>query len=100
MSSSSEYLHDPKRVARSEGIHGFPFSSKSNSQGQIEIDLPAGITYLSFGHDRFELSVKLGRRSRRITIVSEEEQHLNFVLQPKGLDCLGDWEDLCGMVFG
>ena len=100
LSSSSEYLHDPKCVAKREGIHGFPFSSKSNSQGQIEIDLPAGITSLSFGHDRFELSAKLGRRSRRITIVSEEEQHLNFVLQPKGLDCLGDWEDLCGMVFG
>ena len=52
------------------------------------------------GNDHFQLPVNLGNRFRRITVNEGELNEVKLVMQPKGLDVLGDWEDLCGLVFG
>ena len=46
------------------------------------------------------MAANLGQRSRRVDVKSGELNRMQYVLQPKGLDVLGDWEDLCGLVFG
>ena len=83
-----------------EGIFAQPFKGKSNDQGKILIELPVGSTRLWLGNDRFHMAAKMGSRSRRVKVEAGQENQMTFVLQPKGLDVLGDWEDLCGLVFG
>lgn len=101
LSSTIDYLHNGKHSAQSRAkTFEKPFAGISNSQGQIEIDLPVGSCHLYFGSERFQLAAKLGRRSRKIHVVAGKEQYMRFNLQPKGLDSLGDWEDLYGLVFG
>lgn len=101
LSSTIDYLHNGKRSAQSRAkTFEKPFAGISNSQGQIEIDLPVGSCHLYFGSERFQLAAKLGSRSRKIHVVAGKEQYMRFNLQPKGLDSLGDWEDLYGLVFG
>jgi len=46
------------------------------------------------------MAAREGRRQRKIFVGRDKPVVEQLVLQPKGLDCLGDWEDLCGLVFG
>ncbi len=85
---------------RKDGIHTQPFSGKTDEDGFVTIQLPARKTNLWIGNERYQLAAKAGRRSRRIEVEQAKSMSLEFVLQPKGLDVLGDWEDLCGLVFG
>ncbi len=102
--SSSEILLDPDKAkinwTGGEGIFANPFQAESNSQGIIKIELPVGRTNLWIGNDKFQMAANLGQRSRRVDVKSGELNRMQYVLQPKGLDVLGDWEDLCGLVFG
>ena len=77
-----------------------PFLGKTDASGLIEIDLPAGHASVDVRSDRYQLPAREGRRRRRIFVGREKPVVEQLVLQPKGLDCLGDWEDLCGLVFG
>lgn len=83
-----------------EGIFAQPFKGTSDEKGQITMELPVGRTCLWVGNDKFHLPAKLGGRDKRIEVKKDETLDLKLVLQPKGLDVLGDWEDLCGLVFG
>ena len=77
-----------------------PFLGRTDASGLIEIDLPAGHASVDVRNDRYQLPAREGRRRRRIFVGREKPVVEQLVLQPKGLDCLGDWEDLCGLVFG
>jgi len=84
----------------SEGIFAKPFGGESDQNGEVSFQLPVGKTSLWIGNDRYQLAINNGRRTKRIEIESGKSLDLKVVLQPKGLDVLGDWEDLCGLVFG
>ena len=77
-----------------------PFSGTTDSMGIVEFDLPAGHARIYAGNERFQMAARDGRRHRKIYVGREKAVVEQLVLQPKGLDCLGDWEDLCGLVFG
>ena len=99
--SAADVLREGKHdFKKGKGIFKFPFRATSNSQGVIEIDLPAGRAIIHLSNERYQLAAKLGRRMRIFETARGKENYLKYVLQPKGLDYLGDWEDLCGMVFG
>ena len=76
------------------------FRGMTDASGMVEIDLPAGHASVSTNSDRYQLAARGGRRSRKMFVGREKPVLEQLVLQPKGLDCLGDWEDLCGLVFG
>ena len=98
--STADFLRTGKYEFKKEGVFDYPFDGRSNSQGMIELDLPAGLGLVGLTNGRHQLAAKLGSRRRRIQVVKGEENYFKYVLQPKGLDYLGDWEDLCGLVFG
>ncbi|MEM9409487.1 MAG: Ig-like domain-containing protein [Planctomycetota bacterium] len=77
-----------------------PFSSVSDENGAISLDLPVGSVPISIGNDRFQLAATMGRRFRNLNVKRGQVNEFKFILQPKRLDILGDWEDLCGLVFG
>ncbi len=77
-----------------------PFRGVSNEQGVVTIQLPVGTNRLWVGSERFQLPAKLGRRTHEVELERDKSTKVELVLQPKGLDVLGDWEDLCGLVFG
>ena len=80
---------------------GEPFKGTSDEDGVITVELPASKkTDLWVANKRYQLPAKLGRRTTRIEVERGKSMKLNLVLQPIGLDVLGDWEDLCGLVFG
>lgn len=85
---------------RTEGIYAAPFRGESDEDGVILIELPVGGVNLWVANKRYQLPAKLGDRSTRVNIERDKSVQLSLVLQPKGLDVLGDWEDLCGLVFG
>ena len=68
--------------------------------GIVEFDLAAGHARIYASNERFQMAARDGRRHRKIYVGREKAVVEQLVLQPKGLDCLGDWEDLCGLVFG
>lgn len=77
-----------------------PFRGTTDSSGVVEFDLPAGHASVYAANKRYQLAARDGRRKRKIYVGREKAVVEQLVLQPKGLDCLGDWEDLCGLVFG
>jgi hypothetical protein len=83
-----------------DGIFAQPFQGKSDEQGKLSMELPVGATHLWAGNKRYQLPAKLGRRYQRASVDADKPLNLKLVMQPKGLDVLGDWEDLCGLVFG
>ena len=83
-----------------EGIHAQPFKGTTDDEGNVTIQLPAGRRTLWAGSKRYQLPIKMGRRRHRIEVAAGEPIDLKLTLQPIGLDVLGDWEDLCGFVFG
>ena len=82
------------------GTFDQPFEGKSDKDGKIAIQLPVNQTRLWAGSEHYQLPAKMGRRRMEVAIENEEPFDLTMVLQPVGLDVLGDWEDLCGFVFG
>ena len=83
-----------------EGIHAPPFRGTSDENGIVLVQLPAGKNSLWIGNKRYHLPAKLGSRHKRIEVERNKSMEMDLVLQPIGLDVLGDWEDLCGLVFG
>ncbi len=77
-----------------------PFCGTTDEGGQVSIDLPVGAFRLYAEHKRYQLPIIRG--DREVVVRSEKAGPFDFkmVMQPKGLDVLGDWEDLCGLVFG
>ena len=88
-----ETSDDAKQIPR-------PFDGTTDASGVVEIDLPVGQIAFSARNERYQLVARSGRRSRKISVGKEKPVVEQLVLQPKGLDCLGDWDDLCGLVFG
>lgn len=66
----------------------------------MTIQLPVGSARVWVGNERFHLAATMGDRSKGLKVELDSPPDLKLVLQPKGLDVLGDWEDLCGLVFG
>ena len=86
---------------RKDGIYAQPFSGESDEDGLIVVELPVGEkTNLWIANERYQLPAKLGRRNMTTAVERNKSMKLDVVLQPIGLDVLGDWEDLCGLVFG
>jgi len=79
---------------------GQPFRGKTDEQGKLSLELPVGGTHLWASHERYQLPVKSGSRYQGVRVDAGKPLNLKLVMQPKGLDVLGDWEDLCGLVFG
>jgi len=77
-----------------------PFHGTTDAKGVVEFDLPAGNASIYAQSERHQLAARGGNRRRKIFVGREKAVVEQLVLQPKGLDCLGDWEDLCGLVFG
>lgn len=83
-----------------EGIHAQPFKSESDENGRLTIELPVGKARLWASSKRYQLPIKMGSREHTLKVAAGEPIEVKLTLQPKGLDVLGDWEDLCGFVFG
>lgn len=83
-----------------EGLLAMPFRRKSDKDGKLTMELPVGRAHISVGNKRYQLPAKMGRRTHSVSIKDSSSFDLKLVLQPVGLDVLGDWEDLCGLVFG
>ncbi len=83
-----------------DGIFAQPFRGKSDEKGRLSMELPVGATDLWAGNKRYQLPVNLGSRYQPVNVDAGKPLNLKLVMQPKGLDLLGDWEDLCGLVFG
>ncbi len=83
-----------------EGLFAYPFETKSNEQGQATIEFPTGRFLVTAGNNEYQLPIKVGSRYERIEVVAGDVISKTIVVQPKSLEVLGDWEDLCGLVFG
>ena len=77
-----------------------PFQGKTDAQGKVTLELPAGNELLAVESDVYELPVFLGRRYVRIELVPGQTTEVTLRLQPHGTEKLGEWDKLAGVVFG
>ncbi|WP_182871436.1 Ig-like domain-containing protein [Stieleria mannarensis] len=80
--------------------YGFPFSARTDDNGQATLMLPKGKQSLGIRDDRYEMPVFLGRRYTKIEMVPGERSEITLTVQRKGTDHLGEWDKLAGVVFG
>lgn len=99
---SSTQLLLPGKYERldGEGIHAQPFKGTTDEDGRLTLGLPVGRESLWAVSKRYQLPINAGRRMHGLEIAADKPVNATLVLQPRGLDVLGDWEDLCGFVFG
>ncbi|MGI9516294.1 MAG: Ig-like domain-containing protein [Pirellulaceae bacterium] len=101
LARSAEWLATGKYEPDSkEGLFAIPFVGNSDEQGQTLLQLPAGRRSLVAYNEKYQLPINVGRRSERVEVEAGDSMDITLVVQPKGLEVLGDWEDLCGLVFG
>ncbi|MCD0457925.1 Ig-like domain-containing protein [Roseiconus lacunae] len=80
--------------------YGFPFSARTDDNGQATLMLPKGKQSLGIRDDRYEMPAFLGRRYTKIEMVPGERSEITLTVQRKGTDRLGEWDKLAGVVFG
>ncbi len=98
---AAEFLATGKYVPDSqEGLFANPFEGKTDEQGKLLLQLPVGRFLLDAYNDKYRLPIKVGSRSERIEVEAGDSMDITLIVQPRGLEVLGDWEDLCGLVFG
>jgi hypothetical protein len=97
---TADYMRLGKFVKQEGGIHTLPFRGTTDEKGVVTIDLPAGDARIWARNERYQMAATLGDRSKKLMVEVASPPDLKLVLQPRGLDVLGDWEDLCGLVFG
>ena len=102
--SSKDGLIDPDydfmKDAYSNKTYPEAFQGITDNNGHTRIDVPVDRHSLSASNKRFQMPVKVGQRYVRVVARKNHSMRIDLVLQPIGLDILGDWEDLCGLVFG
>ena len=98
---SAEWLATGKyELDSQEGLFAIPFRGKSDERGKTVLQLPPGRFLLDAYNEKYQMPIKVGRRSERIAVGTDGAMDIKLVMQAKGLEVLGDWEDLCGLVFG
>lgn len=80
--------------------YGLPFSVRTDHEGRATLMLPEGSRNLGIRDDRYDLPAILGRRYARIKMVAGERSQVTLTVQKKGIDHLGEWDKLAGVVFG
>ncbi|MEM9365693.1 MAG: hypothetical protein AAGD07_06830 [Planctomycetota bacterium] len=103
---SIEWLTDtaPDEPWDSDSVRGFdmPFYAHSATNGSAGLHLPPGKQTL-FAYDKtntFELPIFMGRRDRRVTVMLDEPTNLTLQLERTGVEKLGEYDKLAGVVFG
>ena len=77
-----------------------PFQGKTDAQGKVTLELPAGEKDLAAGSDVYVLPAFLGQRDVRVKLVPGQTTEVTLRLQPRGTEKLGEWDKLAGVVFG
>lgn len=80
--------------------YGLPFSVRTDHEGRATLMLPEGSRSLGIRDDRYDLPAILGRRYTNINMVAGERSEITLAVQKKGVDHLGEWDKLAGVVFG
>ena len=76
------------------------FEGKTDANGKVTLELPAGNEELAVFSDLYELPVFLGQRDFDVKLVPGETTEATLRLQPRGTEQLGEWDKLAGVVFG
>jgi len=77
-----------------------PFQATTDGSGNATLELPEGKEYLAVRSDLYELPIFLGRRDVRVEMVAGQTTEVTLRLQPRGMERLGEWDKLAGVVFG
>lgn len=78
-----------------------PFRATTDNNGNATLELPEGKESLTIiQSDRYELPVFLGSRDISVALVAGQTAKVTLRLQPKGIERLGEWDKLAGVVFG
>jgi hypothetical protein len=77
-----------------------PFQGRTDAEGRVTLELPAGSEHLVVLSDIYELPVFVGRRDVEVELTSGEPTDVVLRLQARGTEKLGEWDKLAGVVFG
>ncbi|TWT84072.1 hypothetical protein CA13_55480 [Planctomycetes bacterium CA13] len=88
----------------SDSVRGYdmPFFEYSDAKGESIIYLPPGKQSL-FVYDKadgYQLPIFMGRRDCDVTVVAGEKLSITLQLEPPGVESLGEYDKLAGVVFG
>ena len=96
-----KFLADYDYRQASKSNQPLPFSGKTNAQGRIVLQIPAGRRRsIIVGSKGYEMPIFLGKRDHRIQLTMGETTNVLIKLQPAGTESLSDWEKLKGVIFG
>ncbi|MGB7327661.1 MAG: Ig-like domain-containing protein [Rubripirellula sp.] len=88
----------------SDSVRGYdmPFFDRSNNHGAATLYLPPGkqSLFAQAKDDGYRLPIFMGRRDRRVTVVADETLVVTLQLEPAGIETLGEYDKLAGVVFG
>lgn len=76
------------------------FRGKTDSRGQITLQLPVGRQSIELLSDAYEIPIDLGRRAVRLKVEDGKPLQTSLQVQPIGTEKLGEWDKLAGVVYG
>lgn len=76
------------------------FRGKTDSRGQITLQLPKGQQNIELLSEHYEIPINLGRRVTRLKVEDGKPLQTSIQVQPIGTEKLGEWDKLAGVVYG